>query len=89
MAVSRFGGLVKHIAPIKLRPDGFILRTVNRHYALPDGRFEAEATGAALKSGIGLNNQFIGTGYHKDLRLWGDFGSQMYLIKKMDGEKVK
>ena len=39
MAVARFGGLVKHIAPVKLSTDGLVLRTVNRHYALPDGSF--------------------------------------------------
>ena len=56
---------------------------VNRHYALPDGSFTAMASGAALASGIPLNDQFLGTGYHKDLRLWGDFGSQLYLVEQL------
>mgnify|MGYP002559897634 CR=1 FL=1 len=84
VAVARFGGLVKHIAPVKLSTDGLVLRTVNRHYALPDGSFTAMASGAALASGIPLNDQFLGTGYHKDLRLWGDFGSQLYLVEQLD-----
>ena len=71
---------MKHIVPITLRSDGLLLRTVNRWYALPDGRYSIQASGAALKSGIGLNNQFIGTGYHEKLLLWGDFGSHMYVI---------
>ena len=83
VAVARFGGLVKHIAPVKLSTDGLVLRTVNRHYALPDGSFTAMASGAALASGIPLNDQFLGTGYHKDLRLWGDFGSQLYLVEQL------
>ena len=53
-------------------------------YALPDGSFTAMASGAALASGIPLNDQFLGTGYHKDLRLWGDFGSQLYLVEQLD-----
>lgn len=81
VAISRFGGLIKHISPIKLRADGFLLCTANKLYALSDGPLTLTASGAALQSGIGLNNQFIGTGYHKDLRLWGDFGSQMYTVK--------
>lgn len=89
VAIARFGGLVKHIVSITLRPDGLLLRTVNRWYALPDGRFSIQASGAALKSGIGLNNQFIGTGYHEKLRLWGDFGSQMYVINLCNKEIVK
>lgn len=83
VAVARFGGLVKHIAPVKISTDGLVLRTVNRHYALPDGSFTAMASGAALASGIPLNDQFLGTGYHKDLRLWGDFGSQLYLVEQL------
>ena len=80
VAVSRFGGLIKHILPVKLRGDGWILRTVNRHFALPDGTQTHIAGGGALRAGVGLNNQFIGTGYHKDLRLWGDFGSTLYTV---------
>lgn len=80
VSIARFGGLVKHIMPVTLKPNGFILRTAGKLYALHDGMLRCTATGAALKSGVGLNNQYIGTGYHKDLRLWGDFGSQLYTI---------
>jgi len=86
VAVARFGGLVKHITPVKLAVDGLIMRTVNRHYALPDGDFSAEVSGAALAAGVPLNDQFLGTGYHEDLRLWGDFGSRLYLVELL-GEK--
>lgn len=83
VAVARFGGLVKHIAPVRLSADGLVMRTVNRHYSLPDGSFSAEASGAALAVGIPLNDQFLGTGYHGELRLWGDFGSQLYLVEML------
>lgn len=95
VSISRFGGLIKHISPVKLKPDGFVLRMVNRHYALSDGALSLKASGSALAHGIGLNNQFIGTGYHRDLRLWGDFGSQLYTVRlsenkaNEDEEKVK
>ena len=84
VAVARFGGLVKHIAPVKLSADGLVMRTLNRHYALPDGSFTAEASGAALAAGIPLNDQFLGTGYHEGLRLWGDFGSQLYFVERIN-----
>lgn len=89
VAIARFGGLLKHVFPIHLRPDGFLLRWANRLYALPDGEFCTEASGAALQSGVGLNNQFIGTGYHAGLRLWGDFGSQLYLLTRIQNENSK
>ncbi len=84
VAISRFGGLIRHISPVRLRADGFLLRAVNRRWALSDGALTLTAGGAALASGVGLNNQFIGTGYHSALRLWGDFGSQMYTVRRLD-----
>ena len=89
VSLARFGGLLKHIMPFTLRADGFVLRTANRVHALPDGPFSVCASGAALESGIGLNDQFIGTGYHKDLRLWGDFGSQLYVLELHQEEEAE
>lgn len=89
VSLARFGGLLKHIMPFTLRADGFVLRTANRIHALPDGPFSVCASGAALESGIGLNDQFIGTGYHKDLRLWGDFGSQLYVLELHQEEEAE
>ena len=82
--VARFGGLVKHLLPVALKPDGFILHTANRFYALPDGPQHLEAGGAALSAGAGLQNQYIGTGYDPNLRVWGDFGSQMYIVERKE-----
>ena len=82
--IARFGGLVKHLLPITLKPDGFIIRTANRFWALPDGSEHLEATGAALGAGAGLQNQYIGTGYDSNLRIWGDFGSQMYIVERKE-----
>ena len=78
--IKRFGGLIKHVAPVDLDPNGLVLRTVNKYYTMQDGVEEYVVPGAALGSGIWLNNQFIGTGYDTKLRLLGDFGSQLYVI---------
>ncbi len=83
LKISRFGGLIKHITPIKLKSDGFILRTVNRHFSLPDGYECYEVSGEALNFGINLAMQYMGTGYHKDLRILGDFGSNIYLAEEI------
>lgn len=49
---------------------------------MPDGAEDFFASGAALMSGVGLNNQFLGTGYNERLHMLGDFGSALYTIKK-------
>ena len=81
--IKRLGGLVKHVMPIELNPDGFILRTANKFFAMPDGAENLEASGAALMSGIKLNNQFLGTGYNDRIHMFGDFGSAIYTIEKL------
>ncbi|MBE3102131.1 MAG: alpha-galactosidase [Firmicutes bacterium] len=80
--IKRFGGLVKHILPITLDPEGLILRTVNKYYCLTDCVEFYEGYGDMLMSGIRLNNQFMGSYYNPRTRLLGDFGSNLYTIEK-------
>jgi len=80
--IKRLGGLVKHVLPVPLDPEGFILRTVNKLYALPDGVESFETSGAVLMSGISPNDQFVGTGYSPALHLLGDFGSVLYVAER-------
>lgn len=88
LKISRFGSLIKHISPVRLKSDGFIMRTVNRHFSLPDGMESYECYGDALLEGINLNMQYEGTGYQKDLRILGDFGSNLYLIEETDNTQI-
>lgn len=82
--IKRFGGLVKHILPVTLHPEGWVLRTANKLYCLTDCEEQYDAFGDLLLSGIKLNNQFMGTHYNNRTRLLGDFGSTMYVIEKND-----
>jgi alpha-galactosidase len=81
--IKRFGGLVKHLLPVTLNPDGFILKTVNRIYALIDCVENYACKGSVLAAGILLNNQFMGSPYNDRTRLLGDYGSSLYTIKRM------
>ena len=84
LRISRFGGLIKHITPVHLNPEGFILRTVNRHFSMKDGAESYVASGAMLEEGINLAMQYEGSGYDPDLRILGDFGSSLYVIKEIE-----
>ena len=86
LRIKRFGGLVKHIMPIYLKPDGFILRTVDKYFAMKDGKEKYTASGAMLDEGINLAMQYEGSGYDPNLRILGDFGSNLYVIKKKEQE---
>ena len=83
--IERFGGLVKHLLPVELNPKGFLLRTANKLYALPDCVERYTATGRQLMTGVHLNNQFIGSGYNPHIRLLGDYGSSLYVLKREQG----
>lgn len=87
--ISGFGGLLKHLLPVKLPEDGFIFRLLNRHYTLKDGETEFSASGAALSAGVKPGGAFVGTGYDKNLRMWGDYGSQMYTVNKIKNKKAE
>jgi alpha-galactosidase len=81
--IKRFGGLVKHILPFALNPNGIVMNIINRVYALPDCVEAYTADGAALAHGIELNNQFMGSYYNPDTRLLGDFGSNIYIAEEL------
>jgi len=80
LSIKNFGSLINHILPFKIKPDGFIIRTVDKFFQMTDCVEEYAATGKVLNEGIRLNTQFIGTGYNKNVRMKGDFGSDIYFI---------
>ena len=87
MRISDFGALIKHALPVRLKPDGALMRTADRLTGLRQAPERYRASGAALMDGIRLESLFLGTGYDKEIRLPGDFGSDIYLIKRVG--KVK
>ncbi|MEG1476662.1 MAG: hypothetical protein RSC38_02890, partial [Oscillospiraceae bacterium] len=68
-------------------PDGIVLRVANRHYSLTDCVEKYSCSANALAAGVPLTEQFIGTGYSENIRMLGDFGSNLYIIKKENDEE--
>ena len=83
MRVGEFGNLLKHVVPVNVNPNGPLLRTADRHYAMQDGVQKFTVSGAALMSGWVLPPQFLGTGYDNDGRMQGDFGSNLFEIREV------
>ncbi len=79
--IDRFGGLLKHVLPVKLKANGLVLRTAGRYASMPDCRESYRTTGAVLSQGIRLQRAFIATGYSKNMHMQGDFAAQLYAIK--------
>ena len=87
LRIGQFGGLVKHVAPVNLNPNGVILRTADRHMTMHDGVQELTASGAALMSGVTLLPLFRGTGYNECQRTLLDFGSEIYIADEISFDK--
>jgi alpha-galactosidase len=87
LRIGQFGSLVKHVAPVNLNPNGFVLRTADRFITLPDGAQELTVSGAALMAGVRLLPLFRGTGYDTNQRTLTDFGSELYIMEEEDREK--
>ena len=83
LRLSQFGALINHITPVRMDPNGAILRTADHRYGMNDGVEDLCATGSALEGGIQLTARFAGTGYQKQLRLQSDFGSNVYVIEEV------
>lgn len=81
--VGQFGGLLKHVAPVSIDPNGTLLRIADRHFSLPAGEEMLTVSGGALTSGILLRPLFRGTGYDQNQRTQGDFGSDVYIVEEV------
>ena len=86
--VGQFAHLMKHVVPVSLNPDGAVLRTADKIYALEDGAEGYHVSGAALMSGIMLQPLFRGTGYHERQRTLLDFGSEIYIAQEVSDEQA-
>ena len=86
--IRRFGGLVNHLLPVTINPNGALFRWADRLYAMQDCVETYAASGKTLMQGVHLNNQFVATGYNAKVRMLGDFGSNLYEIEAMDEEKT-
>ncbi len=52
-------------------------------FCLDDCVERYEGYGKTLMDGVLLSNQFMGTHYNPNTRLLGDYGSSLYVVKRM------
>ncbi len=83
--ISLFGSLVNMISPVHIKSGGNLEKVVNTFVQL-DSEIEYYIVPGDMLAyrGISLNQQFGGTGYDKETRVLGDFGSRLYYIQAME-----
>ena len=82
--VKTFGSLVNTISPVRIKNDGTLQRLVSETVRL-DSELEYYIVPGDILAfhGIHLNQQFGGTGYDRETRVLGDFGSRIYHLKAL------
>jgi alpha-galactosidase len=74
------------VSPIRIKNDGNLQRLVDETVHLENELEYYIVNGDVLAyRGIVLNQQFGGTGYDKETRVLGDFGSRIYHLKALKG----
>lgn len=87
--LKMFGGLINHVAPIQVNENGPLVNFIDKRKTMEQiMKSTNEETyvvpGAALNhGGVRLRPQWAGTGYNKDVRVLGDFGSEMFYIEQV------
>ena len=81
--IKIFGSLINYVLPFKIKYNGKIHNLISRLYRPKTEKDKFIAFGNAFKyGGVRLSQQFMGTGFNNKVRVLGDFGSRLYLIKK-------
>ena len=83
-SIHKFGNLVNLVLPIHVNCDGFLIRTYAKHATMPMEKENYEIDGSILNKGLLLNCEWAGNGYNENVRVLGDFGCRLYLIKQID-----
>jgi alpha-galactosidase len=88
--ISSFGGLVNHLLPVHLNPDGLLLKTADKLYRMDTEAESYTAYGSLLmRAGLRFLQDFSGSGYAPQMRLMQDFASRIYFLQKKSAEDAK
>ena len=80
--VKPFGDLVNMIAPVHVKYDSLLHKTIDKFVKMPGEVEDYTTYGDILMSGVKLNSAFGGTGYDEHTRYFQDFESRMYFMEE-------
>ncbi|MEG2015180.1 MAG: alpha-galactosidase, partial [Clostridia bacterium] len=83
--IKVFGNLINYVLPIKIKDEGFLQEVLNNNIAMKCEVQKYCVSGQLLNNaGVKLDMAYNSTGYSKDIRIMGDFGSRIYMIDRID-----
>lgn len=85
--IKMFGDLLNRVSPVSITEGGLAQDTISKALSLESEIEHYRVSGEQVAfGGIKLNQQFGGTGYDAMTRVLGDFGSRIYIFKKINLE---
>ena len=83
-SLLKFGPLVNYVSPVHLKEEGAIINALSKKKGIDGEKFEAIISGNILSgNGLPLPEVWKGTGMNEGTSVIGDFGTRMYLIKRL------
>ena len=83
--IKLFGSLINTMSPIRIRQDGMLHNIIARFYKMGGESEDYTAKGSVLmNAGVALRQQFCGTGFNENVRLFPDFASRLYFLEAID-----
>lgn len=80
--IHEFGGLVNMLTPIHVNPNGWLVDVLSKHMTIPGEKDSYTIYGSALNNrAVILNPEWSASGLNDYVRVLGDFGSRIYLVK--------
>ena len=88
--IREFGSLINAVSPVQVKADSQLKRVIDENIMLTSETEHHVVSGDVLAySGIRLNPQFSGTGFSREVRVLGDFGSRIYHIVRVEKKTKK
>ncbi len=83
--IKELGSLVNTVSPIHVKQDGMVHNALARYITLNGEKEKHIMYGdAIMKAGIRLRPAFAGVGYNDNIRMYPDFASRLYVIKRIE-----
>jgi len=83
--IKKLGGTINMVSPIKIRDGGLIQALLSKVYKLKDYELSYKTNGTILNNkGLDVNQSFDGSGLTNDMRIFLDFDSRLYVVRKED-----
>ena len=85
--LSMFGGLINAILPVHVNPNGKLAKFIFKHVHMKADTDNYTVYGSVLNNkGVLLNPQWKASGFNNEVRIYGDFGSRMYIATAKQNE---